>query len=122
MNTAFGFAGKGTKNGSFYYICTLKENYRFHICNGENSLLVGSTLQLYKTKANRRGGSHALGRASLGGQEAPAREHRGTCPCYALPSALVSPFLTRRPLLPFPGRRGVHLWLSFPLSSVTKSD
>lgn len=55
---ASSFVGKVRENWT--YICILKENYWFQICNNENSLLLGYTLKLYGNKSNKCAMPHGL--------------------------------------------------------------
>lgn len=53
------------ENLSLCYICMLKENYWFQICNNENSLLVGYMFKLCENKSSKCALSHITRRDDI---------------------------------------------------------
>lgn len=95
------FSCIGKERGNWTYICILKENYWFQICNGEDNLLVGYTFTLYGNKSSRCSVPHGVKNTThpLAHQLCPKQ------PCthaQMAPKLPIFPYLTVQPPLPLP--------------------
>lgn len=61
----FQLCRESNEKWSLYYICMLKGNYWFQICNNEISLLMGYKIKLYENKSNKCAFSHIRRNAIL---------------------------------------------------------
>lgn len=95
------FSCIGKERGNWTYICILKENYWFQICNGEDNLLVGYTFTLYGNKSSRCSVPHGVKNTThpLAHRLCPKQ------PCthaQMAPKLPIFPYLTVQPPLPLP--------------------
>lgn len=118
----FQLCRESNEKWSLYYICMLKGNYWFQICNNEISLLMGYKIKLYENKSNKCAFSHIRRNAILQAARSfcfQAFVHIRPINYVKNPSICVS---DQGPLSSLsPGESSLNLFFNFLFSNVTKS-